>query len=316
MLTVTFDDGVTFALPCEYLRVFSKAAEVRTMDQPVTGKEMVNIERLEPQGQYAIRIAFDDGHDTGIYSWDTLYALGAERERNWAEYLEALRRIGYDRREPEQGEKKVKLLYFSWLAQKLRRESEELVLPPGVTDVGGLLAWLGRRRLGAAPLFDKARVRVTLNKQFSDRGHLTTEAVRRMPLARIAARAAIAGLAYSRGSDCVAARRLSLRRQPMELVGKGLAVGQTQGRRSSRRHASPAQDVEKVRQRQALPDVVSGMDLPAGIQRQANLGHDFGRRGDLRRHDCPLHRNRGRLEPHGCGGKPVPRGFCSRPATM
>ena len=71
ILSIAFDDGARFELPCEYLRVFSRAAEERLLDQPATGKEGVNIERIEPQGQYAIRIVFDDGHDTGIYSWDS-----------------------------------------------------------------------------------------------------------------------------------------------------------------------------------------------------------------------------------------------------
>lgn len=168
VLSIAFDDGVSFELPCEYLRVFSKAAEVRTMGCPATGKEEVNIERIEPQGQYAVRIVFDDGHDTGIYSWDTLYALGAERERNWASYLQDLERIGYRRQEPQQEEKRIKLLYFSWLARKLRKEMEELVAPASVSDVDGLLVWLGRRKPGAAPLFDPERVRVTLNKQFTE----------------------------------------------------------------------------------------------------------------------------------------------------
>jgi DUF971 family protein/molybdopterin converting factor small subunit len=168
VLSIAFDDGVSFELPCEYLRVFSKAAEVRTMGRPATGKEEVNIERIEPQGQYAVRIVFDDGHDTGIYSWDTLYALGAERERNWASYLQDLERIGYRRQEPQQEEKRIKLLYFSWLARKLRKEMEELVAPASVSDVDGLLVWLGRRKPGAAPLFDPERVRVTLNKQFTE----------------------------------------------------------------------------------------------------------------------------------------------------
>jgi DUF971 family protein/molybdopterin converting factor small subunit len=168
ILSIVFDDGATFELPCEYLRVFSKAAEVRTMDRPVTGKEEVGIEAVEPQGQYAVRIVFDDGHDTGIYSWDTLYALGAEREKNWSEYLAALERIGYRRQEEEQTPKRVKLLYFAWMAQKMRKESEELVVPPNIADVGALLVWLGRRKPGAAPLFDKERVRVTLNKQFTE----------------------------------------------------------------------------------------------------------------------------------------------------
>ena len=168
LLTVGFDDGAVFELPCEYLRVFSRAAEVRTMDQPVTGKEGVGILSIEPQGQYAIRIVFDDGHDTGIYSWDTLYALGANREKNWADYLKRLERIGYRRQEAEQGEKRIRLLYFAWLARKMRKESEELTVPSGVTDVEGLLRWLGGRKRGAAVLFQDGRLRVTVNKQFTE----------------------------------------------------------------------------------------------------------------------------------------------------
>lgn len=168
LLTVGFDDGAVFELPCEYLRVFSRAAEVRTMDQPVTGKEGVGILSIEPQGQYAIRIVFDDGHDTGIYSWDTLYALGANREKNWADYLKRLERIGYRRQETEQGEKRIRLLYFAWLARKMRKESEEVTVPSGVTDVEGLLRWLGGRKRGAAVLFQDGRLRVTVNKQFTE----------------------------------------------------------------------------------------------------------------------------------------------------
>jgi DUF971 family protein/molybdopterin converting factor small subunit len=155
-------------LPCEYLRVFSKAAEVRTLAQPVTGKESVNIERIEPLGQYAVRIVFDDGHDTGIYSWDTLYALGANKAANWAQYLERLEGMGYQRLEPDAGEKRVKLLYFSWLVQKMRKESEQVTLPKAVSDVESLLVWLGRRKKGAAVLFEPGRIRVTVNKQFTE----------------------------------------------------------------------------------------------------------------------------------------------------
>jgi DUF971 family protein/molybdopterin converting factor small subunit len=168
LLAVAFDDGALFELPCEYLRVFSKAAEVRTADRPVTGKEGVGILSIEPQGQYAIRIVFDDGHDTGIYSWDTLYILGRDRERNWSEYLERLDAIGYRRQEPEQGERRVRLLYFSWLAQKLRRESEQVTLPAAIADVQTLLKWLGSRKKGAAALFIPGRLRTTVNKQFAE----------------------------------------------------------------------------------------------------------------------------------------------------
>ena len=168
LLTIGFDDGAVFELPCEYLRVFSKAAEVRTSDRPITGKEGVNISSIEPQGQYAIRVMFDDGHDTGIFSWDTLYALGRDKEKNWADYLDRLERIGYRRQEPDQGEKRVKLLYFSWLAHKMRKESEQVILPATVADVETLLQWLGQRKKGAAVLFAPGRLRVTVNKQFSE----------------------------------------------------------------------------------------------------------------------------------------------------
>jgi DUF971 family protein/molybdopterin converting factor small subunit len=168
LLTIGFDDGAVFELPCEYLRVFSKAAEVRTSGRPITGKEGVNISSIEPQGQYAIRVVFDDGHDTGIFSWDTLYALGRDQEKNWADYLERLERIGYRRQAPDQGEKRVKLLYFSWLAHKMRKEAEQVVLPAAVGDVETMLRWLGQRKKGAAVLFAPGRLRVTVNKQFSE----------------------------------------------------------------------------------------------------------------------------------------------------
>jgi DUF971 family protein/molybdopterin converting factor small subunit len=168
ILSIAFDDGARFELPCEYLRVFSRAAEERLLDQPATGKEGVNIERIEPQGQYAIRIVFDDGHDTGIYSWDSLYELGVQREANWAAYLARLERMGYQRNEPDQGEKRISLLYFSWLAKKMRKEAEQVTLPAAIADVDGLLRWLGGRRRGAGPLFEPGRVRVTVNKQFTE----------------------------------------------------------------------------------------------------------------------------------------------------
>ena len=91
ILSIGFADGKSFELPCEYLRVFSKAAEVRAMEQPVTGKEEVNIERIEPQGHYAVQLVFDDGHDTGIYNWGYLLELGNNAEAFWDEYLTELK---------------------------------------------------------------------------------------------------------------------------------------------------------------------------------------------------------------------------------
>jgi DUF971 family protein len=92
VLTVTFDDGKSFALAAEYLRVESPSAEVRGHGGPkriVRGKENVKITALEPVGNYAVRILFDDGHDSGLYSWDFLARLGREHDRIWAEYLAA-----------------------------------------------------------------------------------------------------------------------------------------------------------------------------------------------------------------------------------
>ena len=167
ILSIGFDDGKGFELPCEYLRVFSKAAEVRAMAQPVTGKEEVNIERIEPQGHYAVQLVFDDGHDTGIYSWDTLYELGEKKAQNWAAYLARLQELGVERKEPT-GRLRIRLLYFAYLVKKVRKESEEVELPEKVKDVAGLLEFLRRRKPVTAPLFADDQVRVTVNRQFAE----------------------------------------------------------------------------------------------------------------------------------------------------
>ena len=104
VLDVAFDDGNSFSLPCEFLRVYSPSAEVQghTPDQRVlqTGKEDVNIERIEPVGNYAVQLHFDDGHNTGIYSWETLYKMGANYEEMWNQYLRELEEAGHQRKEP------------------------------------------------------------------------------------------------------------------------------------------------------------------------------------------------------------------------
>jgi len=91
VLTVTFDDGRSFALPAELLRVLSPSAEVQghSPEQRVTvgGKKNVGIVRLEPVGNYAVRIVFDDGHDTGLFVWAYLRELGENREARWQDYL-------------------------------------------------------------------------------------------------------------------------------------------------------------------------------------------------------------------------------------
>lgn len=101
MLEVLFDDGARFELSCEYLRVFSPSAEVRGhgAGQEVlqTGKRNVTITAVEPVGQYAVKLVFDDGHDSGLYSWDYLYELGSRRQENWQAYLDRLAAAGASR---------------------------------------------------------------------------------------------------------------------------------------------------------------------------------------------------------------------------
>jgi DUF971 family protein len=90
-LTVVFDDGETFDLPAEYLRVCSPSAEVQghspSERRTVGGKQNVEILEVHPVGNYAVRLVFDDMHSTGIFSWDYLFELGRNREDNWRRYL-------------------------------------------------------------------------------------------------------------------------------------------------------------------------------------------------------------------------------------
>jgi DUF971 family protein len=101
LLIVTFDDGARFELPAELLRVESPSAEVRGhgpgQKTIVAGRRHVGIMDLEPVGNYAVRIMFDDLHSTGMYSWGYLYHLGQNRERIWADYLAALEQHGLSR---------------------------------------------------------------------------------------------------------------------------------------------------------------------------------------------------------------------------
>lgn len=104
VMNIAFDDGENFALSYEYLRVHSPSAEVQGHG-PGQGtlqiaKENVMITGVEPVGSYAIQPTFDDGHDTGIYSWETLYDLGKNHDRYWQEYLDRLAAAGYQRKEP------------------------------------------------------------------------------------------------------------------------------------------------------------------------------------------------------------------------
>jgi DUF971 family protein len=102
ILEVGFDDGANFEFSCEYLRVHSPSAEVRGHGpgQAVlqVGKENVNISTIEPVGRYAIKLGFDDGHNTGLYSWEILYDLGVNHDAYWADYLSRLEAAGHQRK--------------------------------------------------------------------------------------------------------------------------------------------------------------------------------------------------------------------------
>ncbi len=100
-LELTFDTGEHFELSCEYLRVYSPSAEVQGHgpgeETLQVGKADVNIEKIEPVGIYAIQLCFDDGHDTGLYSWEWLYFLAKNKEKLWQEYLDKLEKAGQKR---------------------------------------------------------------------------------------------------------------------------------------------------------------------------------------------------------------------------
>jgi len=102
LLKITFDDGSLFELPSEYLRVYSTSAEVKGHGSGEgilqTGKENVKITDVQPVGNYAVRLIFDDGHNTGLYTWPFLYELGCEKESKWQAYLVRLAAAGYAHR--------------------------------------------------------------------------------------------------------------------------------------------------------------------------------------------------------------------------
>ena len=108
LLIVRFDDGSEFSLPFEYLRVYSPSAEVKGhgpgQETLQTAKENVSITSVDPVGHYAVRLVFDDGHDTGLYSWAYLHELGSNMETNWRRYLDRLAAAGYAREKPRNSE--------------------------------------------------------------------------------------------------------------------------------------------------------------------------------------------------------------------
>jgi len=111
-LEISFDNGETFDLSCEYLRVYSQSAEVtgHAPGQEVLqlDKQDVNIENITPVGNYAIKLHFDDGHDTGIYTWERLYELGKNHQEYWVDYLRRVMRAGHSHPELEKMKQQIK----------------------------------------------------------------------------------------------------------------------------------------------------------------------------------------------------------------
>lgn len=101
LLEVAFAGGQNYMLPCEYLRVFSPSAEVRGHGRgPISfeaGKRFVNIKSVDSVGNYAIKIQFDDGHSSGIYTWEMLYDLGVNQTAYWQRYIDCLKEEGLER---------------------------------------------------------------------------------------------------------------------------------------------------------------------------------------------------------------------------
>jgi DUF971 family protein len=101
LITVKFDDGSSFDLPFEYLRVFSPSADVKGHGSGQgalqIGKQNIQITSIESIGNYAVRLFFDDGHHTGLYTWNYLYELGVQQAENWQAYLDRLKSAGFAR---------------------------------------------------------------------------------------------------------------------------------------------------------------------------------------------------------------------------
>ena len=98
-LAVTFDDGASFTFPAEFLRVESPSAEVQGHGKPILqfGKLGVGLDKIEPAGQYALKLTFDDGHDSGLFTWEYLEQLCMRQNELWAEYLDELHKAGKSR---------------------------------------------------------------------------------------------------------------------------------------------------------------------------------------------------------------------------
>lgn len=163
---IHFNDGAEYNLPFEYLRVFSPSAEVRVAKKRgeiIRGKEEVNINNVEPMGSYAVRIVFDDGHHSGIYSWTTLKELGEKQQQNWQIYQQQLQQADTS----AVSDKKVTVLFFIGLVEALGTEKLELELTRETDDVAKLIQQLEKRGDAWQQALDAENLTITVNRQFA-----------------------------------------------------------------------------------------------------------------------------------------------------
>jgi len=171
LLEISFDTGENYKLSCEYLRTHGKSAEITTSDVPVAGKINVNIDSIEAQGNYALRLFFDDAYDQGIYSWETLYELGENFDDNWGMYLSSLEKQGLTRGKSDKihnGPAIIKILYFMDKLINFTKEEEELELPGNITTVQELLDLLSMRGNRWERAFNADSILFTVNKEFAE----------------------------------------------------------------------------------------------------------------------------------------------------
>ncbi len=163
---IHFNDGSEFNLPFQYLRVFSPSAEVRVAKkrgEMILGKEMVNIVNVEPMGSYAVRILFDDGHDSGVYSWSTLKKLGDDFESNWQQFQQQLKVFN----EENKGGGQITVLFFMNLVEAAGTEKLEMDLTDGIHQVSDIIKKLMEDNEQLKEYLNPQRLTITVNKQFS-----------------------------------------------------------------------------------------------------------------------------------------------------
>jgi DUF971 family protein/molybdopterin converting factor small subunit len=169
LLEIQFANGEQFKLSCEYLRTHAKTAEIRASILPVAGKAKVGIDKIEPQGSYALRLFFDDGYESAIFSWQTLLDLGQNYTQNWQNYLQKIEKYQLSRGEKSLQEqiRIVKLIYFMDKILAFSKTQEEtLTLPNEVNTVSELLAFLRKRGRLWTKEFTEETMQVTVNKEF------------------------------------------------------------------------------------------------------------------------------------------------------